>query len=129
MSDDLERVAALIVDVADSLDGALTVPHSPIQAAMRRAMDAPRPGDLVVVMAVRRGTPAIDRVGHYVESWPEFVREDGLVLTRGHTIRRLDGGEARWTNVKVVRVSGIDDAARDDLDARRSPAPAEPSST
>lgn len=126
---DPEATAALLVDVAESLDHALTAPHSPIQGAMRGLMDQPREGDLVVVMSARRDTPAAERVGHYVESWAELGSPDADALTRGHTIRRLDGAEVRWTNARIVRVSGIYGAACDALDARRSPAPTEPSST
>lgn len=129
---DAEAAAALLVDIAESLDAALTVPHSPIQEAMRRAMDAPRPGDLVVVMAVRRRRAAPHRVGHYVGSYDDVVarEDDGTELReRGFTIRLLDGSEIDWTNAHVVRVGDVYCAARDALDTRRSPAPAEPSST
>lgn len=123
---DQEATAAPLVDVAESLDAALTVPHSPIQEAMRRAMDQPREGDLVVVMHVRRDTPAIDRVGYYIGSYLDVMaREaDGTELhERGFALRRLDGTEIDWTNARAVRVSDIYGAARDALDARRSPTP------
>lgn len=118
--------AALLVDLAESLDHALTVPHSPIQEAMRRVMQEPRFGDLVVVLHARRDTPAADRVGHYVERWAEQV--DGR-FAFGFTVHTLDGREVRWTNATMVRVSGVEDAARDALDARRSPAPTDPTPT
>ena len=113
---DLDTTAALIVDIAESLDAALTVPHSPIQEAMRRVMQEPRFGDLVAVLHARRDTPAADRVGRYVERWAE--QDDGQFVV-GFTVHTLDGREVRWTNATMVRVGGVEDAARDALDARR----------
>lgn len=113
-----EDAAALIVDLAESLDYALTVPSGPLQSAMRCAMQEPRFGDLVVVLAGdAEWSTAGDRVGRYVERWAE--QDDGQFAV-GFTVHTLDGRETRWTNASMVRVNDIYQAARERLDEARA---------
>lgn len=109
---ELDATLALLVDVAESLDAALTVPHSPMQQAMRDAMDAaPQVGDMVVVTMARASTPAIERVGRYLGIEP-VTDEDGEEIDEAFAIVVADGRVMYWTNAAIVRVEAIEDAAR-----------------
>lgn len=122
--DHSDTLVEMLAEVAETLSSAITVPHSPYQQAMRAAMDAPRPGDLVLITQTRRGQPAQDRVGRFLGTEEIVIEEaDGdepAVTDEAYVIVVADGRVMNWTNCGIVRLSGLDGATRAALDASRA---------
>lgn len=118
-----DTLVSMLVNVADALDRALVVPHSPHQRAMRAAMDDPQPGDLVIITFARGNA---DRFGRYLGV--EFVvveeasedNDNEEITDTAHVIVTPEGNVMRWTNAGVMRVSDLETAARTMLDAARA---------